>query len=88
MSDEAPPRTIKKKLGKKQLFVLSYMQEARNMMYPGCGIEINSWTIRILDSLVKHGLVEKSVIPQHNTAPEIPVWKLTQAGRNYSKADQ
>lgn len=72
------------RLGNQQLDILRFMGDHRlGAWYEGCGW---TWTtpmgtIRLLESLVRHGLVTKTLIRPPNSQP-FDRYEITEAGRD------
>ena len=78
---------MKRKLGTMQRSILCTLSEHNNgKWYPGCGwIWDNvSGTKRLLDSLIKHGHVERSESDRGwrtNSIQRLTVWTITESGK-------
>lgn len=71
------------KLGRNQKAILRAMQRRHDTYSEGCGWvwDTHRGTVRLLDTLVKHGLVE--TVDRRG----VTVYRLTDAGRSYGPVD-
>jgi hypothetical protein len=85
---EITPITRKADLTQRQISVLGMVAE-RHGISPGCGILVDSWLVRVMDALVRRGMLTKTervrgVVYGGYAGAEyfraIPTWTLTAAG--------